>query len=81
MDEFTADAFANRDEPIPLVVASYDDVEDSDSEVESSLSRRQRLKRSLSPAGLRERAKDFQDERLQSTTGEKMSIQDRLFTR
>lgn len=81
MDEFTADAFANRDETVALVNASYDDVEDTSSDAETTSSRSQKLKRSLSPSGLRERAKELHDEKIQSSSGERMSIQDRLFTK
>lgn len=81
MDEFTADAFANRDETVALVNASYDDVEDTSSDAETTSSRSQKLKRSLSPSGLRERVKELHDEKTQSSSGERMSIQDRLFTK
>lgn len=83
MDEYTADAFANRDEPVPLLAIHPSDVELSASDVESE-GRRQRLKKSLSPHRLREKAIDratAQAEKAELTPEVKLSIQDRLFSR
>ena len=83
MDEYTADAFANRDEPVPLLTINPSDVELSASDVESE-GRRRRLKKSLSPNRLREKAIDratAQAEKAELTPDVKLSIQDRLFAR
>jgi hypothetical protein len=81
MDEYTADAFANRDEPVPLLVVPNSDIDTSASDAESvasTASRSSRLKRSVSPSHLKEKA---QDRRAEQAEGAKLSIQDRLFTK
>lgn len=83
MDEFTADAFANRDEPIPLLSVPYSDIDTSSSEAERD-SGRKRLKKSLSPSHLREKARGISneiDEKAANSGEGKLSIQDRLFAK
>ena len=83
MDEYTADAFANRDEPVPLLTINPSDVELSASDVESE-GQRQRLKKSLSPSRLRDKATEkavAQGEKGELTPDVKLSLQDRLFSR
>jgi hypothetical protein len=75
MDEYTADAFANRDEPIPLFTVTSSDVGSaSDSE---KTSKRDRLRKSASK--MRAVAQDLGAERLQNNGTS--SIQDRLFAK
>lgn len=75
MDEFTADAFANREEPVPVLSVSGPDTSSSD----TVKGKRERLKESLS--GSKDKLKD----KLQDTgSGSKdygYSLQDRLFTK
>lgn len=81
MDEFTHDAFANRDEPVPLLVVpgSDDDISISDAEsIESSASRSSRIRRRVSPSRLKEKAHERQAERIEEG---KLSLQDRLFSK
>ena len=84
MDEYTADAFANRDEPVPLLTINPSDIELSASDAESEGRRRRRITKSLSPNRLREKAIDranAQAEKAELTPEVKLSIQDRLFAR
>lgn len=83
MDEYTADAFANRDEPVPLLTVTYSDAEASSSEAEKE-GKTQKLKRSLSPARLKEKAQDLKEshaEKIEQAPPGSLSIQDRLFAR
>lgn len=75
MDEFTADAFANRDEPIPVVTLSASD--DHASDVDEHSSRRHRIKKVLSSSKLRDKLYDMGENNL----GPSLSLQDRLFAR
>ena len=78
MDEYTADAFANRDEPIPLFTVTGSD-DGSASETEKT-SKHDRLRKSASR--IRAMAQDLgaeQAQRLQSNGTS--SIQDRLFAK
>ena len=77
MDEYTADAFANRDEPVPLLAIPNSDIDASASEAESTSSRL-RLKKSLSPSRLKEKAAGLADNVDNSS---RTSLQDRLFSR
>ena len=74
MEEFTADAFVNREEPIPVIALSGNDSPSSDPK-----GKRDRLKDSLSGS------KDKLKEKLQDTSsGSKeygYSLQDRLFAK
>lgn len=84
MDERTADTFANRDEPLPLLTVTYDDIDSDTSDTDSSKrSRGTRLRRKLSGSRLREKA-----QQLHAVTSEKNassqakpSIHDRLFNK
>ncbi|KAK5099847.1 Peroxisome size and maintenance regulator [Lithohypha guttulata] len=86
MDEYTADAFANREEPLPLLTVTSDDIEESGSDTDATRdSRRKRLGRRLNAS--RERVKGKAQE-LHATTSSKVvsspgraSIQDRLFNK
>lgn len=85
MDEFTADTFANREEPLPLLTVTADDVDDSVSDTDSARdSRRKRFGRRVSAS--RERVQD-KAQQLHAITSEKVaspghtSIQDRLFNK
>ena len=78
MDEYTADAFANRDEPIPLFTVTASDV-GSASDPEKT-SKRDALRKSASR--VRAMAQDLgaeQAQRLQNN--EISSIHDRLFAK
>nr|KAK5444556.1 Peroxisome size and maintenance regulator [Exophiala xenobiotica] len=80
MDEYTADAFANRDEPVLLISVQGDDVES----VGEKASRRTRIKRSLSPSRLKAKGQDLvaaQLEEHEPSTPGKLSLQDRLFSK
>jgi len=80
MDEYTADAFVNRDEPVPLISVRGDDVESE----EEKASRRDKIKRSLSPSRLKTKGRELVAAQLEepdpSTPG-KLSLQDRLFSK
>lgn len=83
MDEYTADAFANRDEPLPLITVSQSDLDTSSSEGESA-SRKHRIKNSLSPSSLKNIGQDFAAAQLEKNAplpGVKQSLQDRVFSR
>lgn len=87
MDEFTADTFANRDEPLPLLSVTYDDDDDDTESSEadpSRVSRRSRIRRKLSASRIREKAQGLHavtSEKAASTPTGKSSIQDRLFNK
>ena len=77
MDEFTADAFANRDEPAPTVAVSGNPMThcaSSDGDDHSG-SRREKLKEQLSGSKLKEKIHDVR----RSESGS--SLQDRLFSK
>lgn len=82
MDEYTADALVNRDEPIPVISVSGDNVPTKDNGPSSSDPERQRkrdkFKQNLSAAKLKDRIHDV------ATGGRSesgASLQDRLFTK
>ncbi|RVX70962.1 hypothetical protein B0A52_06120 [Exophiala mesophila] len=94
MDEYTTDAFVNRDEPVPLIAVTQSDLDISSSEAETSSnasSRRHRFKRSLSPSRLKTKGQEFAATHLDqqnldgtsSSAGGRVgqSIQDRLFSK
>ena len=74
MEEYTADAFANRDEPIPVIALPGSDGTSSDPK-----GKRERLKESLNSS------KDKLKDKLQdASSGSKdygYSLQDRLFAK
>lgn len=84
MDDHSSDTFANRDEPLPLLTVSFDDLDDTSSEADSSSeSRSQRFRRRVSASRIREKAQDLHavtSEKVASSPG-KPSIQDRLFNK
>ena len=82
MDEYTADAFVNRDDPIPVLTVTADDDAASTSELDASVDedRGQRLRQTLSGSKLREKAQQYASE-YSDYAGGKQSIQDRLFAR
>ena len=87
MDEFTADAFASRDTPVPLLKVTSDDDPGfrTDSgrsgwSKGSSNSKRERIRQSLSATRISEKAQAHV-EKLKPETGGKMSMQDRVFAK
>lgn len=82
MDEFTADTFANRDEPLPLLTVTIDDVSTDSDDATSSKS--SRLRKPFSRSRLREKAQEYQaanaDKAANSPT-RKPALQDRLFNK
>ncbi len=77
MDEFTADAFVNRDDPIPII--TFDRTEDfSDEEgqieVEGKDGRRQGLRKHLSKSNIKDKIRKATGKTSESGT----SMQDRL---
>ncbi|KAL9591897.1 MAG: hypothetical protein Q9179_007266, partial [Wetmoreana sp. 5 TL-2023] len=72
MDEYTAEAFVNRDEPVPVLAFSRTGSPSPDPE-----SKRSRLKESLTPHKLKEKIQDGAASK--SETG--FSLQDRLLTK
>lgn len=60
MDEYTADAFVNRDDPIPLIVLDAeddpsDDTDNNSPPVEVKEGKRQRLRKHLSSRNIKEK--------------------------
>ncbi|KAL8813414.1 MAG: hypothetical protein Q9223_007042 [Gallowayella weberi] len=72
MDEYTADAFVNRDEPVPVLAFSGTGSPPPDPE-----NKRSRLRESISNSKLKEKLQDGANSR--SDTG--FSLQDRLLTK
>ena len=83
MDEYTADAFVNRDEPIPLLTVTGSDIEASSSETEQQATRkRDRLRKTLSASTIKGIAHDYGNEQAQRLgSASSLSLQDRLFAR
>jgi len=85
MDNFTADTFANRAEPLPLLTVTSDDVDAESSDTDSnSVSRASRLRRRLSASRIQEKAQQLHavtSEKATSSPTSKASIQDRLFNK
>ncbi|KAL9114401.1 MAG: hypothetical protein Q9227_001482 [Pyrenula ochraceoflavens] len=79
MDEYTADAFANRDEPLPLISVAPDDAASatSDQELERN-GRRDKLRKKLSGSHLKEKIQQHADSYQEKAQGSP-SLQDRLF--
>lgn len=76
MDEYTADAFINREEPVPVIAVSGDpELSSVSSDREHSESKRERLKGKLSNSRL--------GEKMQEVTKQESgaSLQDRLFNK
>lgn len=72
MEESTADAFVNREEPIPVIEITANEGISSDSE-----RKRDRVKRNLSSSKLKEKLQDIGANKAKSRS----SLQDRLFTK
>lgn len=85
MDEFTADAFANRDEPIPMLTVTNSDEGGSASDQDSTGSgKRQQLRRSLSKTRLKGKVQALgvaQAEKHEAAGEGNLSLQDRLFAK
>lgn len=80
MDEFTADAFVNRDEPIPaLAVPVPVPVQGNDPPSSEPKGKRDRLKEALS--NKTSKAKENLQETTASNKEYGYSLQDRLFTK
>ncbi len=75
MNEYTADALVNRDEPIPTIQISGRDAASSDSD-----SKRQRIKDTLSGSKLKHKLQDAASA-ASSKSENGHSIQDRLFAK
>ena len=77
MDEYTADAFVNREEPVPTIAVSRDpDLSTASSdENEHARSKRERLKEKLSSSSLKEKLHDIGKQESGA------SLQDRLFSK
>ena len=77
MDEYTADAFANRDEPVPAIAVSggLDLGDGSSDNNDHSDSKRERLKKQLSGSRLKEKMHDVGKHESGA------SLQDRLFSK
>ena len=74
MDEYTADAFVNRDEPVPVIAASSNETPSSNTK-----GKRQRLKESITGANTK-----LKDKLQDTAAGNKeygYSLQDRLFSK
>lgn len=82
MDEHTADASVNRDEPIPVISVSGNNVPTNDNRISSSdpehQRKRDKLKQNLSPANLKDRIHDVA---IGGRSESGASLQDRLFTK
>lgn len=74
MDEFTADAFVNRDEPVPVIAVQGSDAPSSDTK-----GKRERLKDRLSES--KEKLKDQLHDAGSGSKDYGYSLQDRLFTK
>ena len=74
MDELTADAFVNRDEPIPVIALPGNETPSSDPK-----GKRERLKESLS--GVNTRLKDKLQDAGSGSKEYGYSVQDRFFTK
>jgi len=84
MDEYTADAFSNPDEPLPSLTVTFSDVEGSSSEA-AGLSKESKtlLQRSMSPSRLQEKARASHAEKIEKMENSPggRSIHDRLFAK
>ena len=83
MDEYTAEAFANRDDPLPLISVTHSDGEGSSSEVDKG-GKQQRLRQSLSASKLKSKAQDLRDkhlEKVEDASESGLSLQDRIFAK
>lgn len=77
MDEYTADAFANRDEPLPVLTITP---EPGNGSQESDNSSRAKIRKTLSASRLKERIQDAGSGAPGRSDGHQ-SLQDRLFSK
>ena len=77
MDEYTADAFANRDEPLPVLTITPE--QDNATQVEGNGSRA-KIRKTFSASRLKERIQDASSGHAERTEGHS-SLQDRLFAK
>ncbi|KAH0827659.1 hypothetical protein AYO21_07807 [Fonsecaea monophora] len=86
MDEYTAEAFANRDEPTPLITIPSGDVDASSSEADIT-SHKHKSKRAPPPSQLNTQLQDGpashpgRNEATPPLSAGRMSLQDRLFAK
>lgn len=76
MDEYTADAFANRDDTIPVLTVTTSDGVSTDTPVETE-GRRGKIEKSLSASRLQEKLQDVHS----SKNEPGLSLQDRFFAK
>jgi hypothetical protein len=81
MDEYTVDAFVNRDEPIPVIAVAPN----AENSMTSAGAKGGKLKRALSPTRLKTKPMDMSAsqqgvEEPPATPSMRNSIQDRLFS-
>lgn len=84
MEEYTPDAFANREDPLPLLTVTADDDGASSSEAEQRkrTSTRDVLRQALSASTIKEIAQDLGSEHAQRLeSAGSLSLQDRLFSK
>jgi hypothetical protein len=82
MDESTADVFANRDEPVPLLRVTNSDDDYGSSEAEGD-GKRTKLKKVLSISKMKEKMQEMghaQEEKLEASAASP-SLHDRLFAK
>lgn len=83
MDEYTADVFVNRDEPIPVLTVTGEEgsppASASEYEVEKD-GRRQKIRRKLSASRLGEKARQLGQKHVEEAEANP-SLQERLFNR
>ena len=81
MDEYTADTFANREEPIPFVAVPQNE---ADSSSPNSERRRDKMKRYLSATNMKNKTQDMIASQLDESRikpGNSISLQDRVFSK
>lgn len=76
MDDYTAEAIVNRDEPVPILTIPNEDTPSTASSDAEHASKRSRLKNKLSSSHLKEK---IQDAGYYHESG--ASLQDRLFSK
>ncbi len=77
MDDFTADAFVNRDEPVPIIAVEA--VSGNDAQSSDTKGKRERVKEVL--GGTSSKLKDKLHEAGSGSKDYGYSLQDRLFTK
>lgn len=80
MDEFTVDAFANRDEPIPVIsIPANDGTAEHEPSSSSSAAAREKLKSKLPTKKDKDGAHENDDDGQNGSS--RLSLQDRLFAK